>query len=153
MLPAFTERADGVDEMANALPGIIAAQAAQAGLRRMLAEEEKMTGYSNEDLEGDWEFKILRANSAAFRKPEDFRKVLEEEARAGWELVEKFDNSRIRFKRRVSSRRHDEQLLSSGVDPYRVQYGPSLILYRLFFILVALSVVALPLLFSLMLSR
>jgi hypothetical protein len=139
--------------MANALPGIMAAYAAQVQRQRMLAEEEKMTGYTREDLDSDWEFKILRANTAAFRKPDDFRKVLEEEARAGWELVEKFDNSRIRFKRPLSARRHDAQLLSSGVDPYRVHYGMSPGAYSLIVIVIALLLIAVPLIFTLMFAR
>lgn len=48
----------------------------------MLAEEEDMA-YTQEDLSNDWEFKIVRSESGAFRKPEVLKKLLEEEARAG----------------------------------------------------------------------
>ncbi|MEP7358967.1 MAG: hypothetical protein ABI847_17085, partial [Anaerolineales bacterium] len=78
--------------------------------------------YSREELENDWEFKIIRSQTGGFRKPAALQKVIEEEARAGWQLVEKFDNSRVRFKRPRSARQRDAQL-PAGVDPYRVTYG------------------------------
>ena len=79
-----------------------------------------MTKYTDADLQGDWEFKILRCNTAAFGKPEVFQKVCEEEATAGWVLVEKFDNHRLRFKRPMGAREKDAML---EFDPYRTQYG------------------------------
>ena len=81
-----------------------------------------MTKYTDADLQGDWEFKIVRANTAAFRNPEVLRQVCAEEARAGWTLVEKFDNQRLRFKRPIATRAGDAGL---GFDPYRTQYGTS----------------------------
>ena len=81
-----------------------------------------MTAYTNEDLVQGFEFKILRANTNAFRKPEVLRRVLEEEARAGWTLVEKFDNSRVRLKRPASARASDG---SAGIDAYRSHVGIS----------------------------
>ena len=81
-----------------------------------------MTKYSVEELEGDWEFKIVRSTSGAFRRPEIFQSLLEEESLAGWELVEKLDDRRVRFKRRKDARRRDATL-PPGIDPYRSQYG------------------------------
>jgi hypothetical protein len=99
------------------------AVAAAAKRRRMMhTEEEDMARYTQEDLNNDWEFKIVRSESAAFRKPEVLKKLLEEEARAGWVMVEKFDDRRIRFKRPRSARARDV-LLPPGVDPYRTWYG------------------------------
>jgi hypothetical protein len=111
--------------MANLMPTIAAARAARAHQQMLLVEEEKMTPYPREELDHDWEFKIVRASTAAFRKPAVFRRIVDEEARAGWVLVEKFDDSRIRFKRPIEARRGDEQLMASGVDPYRTQFGIS----------------------------
>ena len=85
-------------------------------------EEEELTKYSDAELQGDWEFKILRSNLASFAKPEVLKQVCEEEARAGWVLLEKFDNQRLRFKRPVSARARDAGL---DFDPYRTQYGSS----------------------------
>ncbi len=78
-----------------------------------------MTGYTTDDLSG-WEFKIMRSTFGAFRDPAKVRQLLEQESRAGWELVEKFDDSRIRLKRRVEKRRDDAAL---GSDPYRTTFG------------------------------
>jgi len=81
-------------------------------------EEESMT-YNADDLNG-WEFKIVRSATGAFRKQEIIQQLCREESRAGWEMLEKFDNSRIRFKRRVDRRASDQSL---GFDPYRTNYG------------------------------
>jgi hypothetical protein len=102
----------------------VAAAAAAERQRMMFAEEESMASYTQDDLNNDWEFKIVRSDSAAFRKPEVLKKLLEEEARAGWVMLEKFDDSRVRFKRSRSARTRDA-LLPPGVDPYRTQYGIS----------------------------
>ena len=59
----------------GASAGAAAAAAHAAQLRQQ--EEEEMTRYSAEELAGDWEFKILRSNTAAFRKPEVLRRVCE----------------------------------------------------------------------------
>src|SRR6185295_6668320 len=101
-----------------------AAAAAAAARRRMEEEEEQMTPYSREELENDWEFKIIRSQTGTFRKQAALQKLMDEEARAGWQLVEKFDNSRVRFKRPRSARQRDSQL-PAGVDPYRTHYGIS----------------------------
>lgn len=97
-----------------------AAAAAEAERRRQ--EEEEMTKYTDADLQGDWEFKIVRSNLASFKNPEVLQQVCAEEARAGWTLVEKFDNQRLRFKRPISARAGDAGL---EIDPYRTQYGTS----------------------------
>ena len=99
------------------------AAAAAAARRRMLLEEEEMlTTYAADDLTHHWEFKIVRANRGVFRNPKTFHRLLAEEAQAGWTLVEKFDNTRVRFKRPQQARLNDAQL-PRGVDPYRVHYG------------------------------
>jgi hypothetical protein len=102
----------------------IAVTAGAAAKRRkmLLAEEEDMTQYTQDDLKNDWEFKIVRSGAAAFRKPETLSKLIEEEAQAGWVMLEKLDDSRVRFKRPRSARARDAYL-PDGVDPYRTQYG------------------------------
>ena len=100
------------------------AAAASAAAAQQQEEEEDMTRYTPEELAEGWEFKILRSNSSAFRKPATLQRVVEEEARAGWVLVEKFDDSRIRFKRPRSAREQD-QFLSTDIDPYRTNLGSS----------------------------
>ncbi|MDH5505680.1 MAG: hypothetical protein OEZ02_00485 [Anaerolineae bacterium] len=96
--------------------------AAEERKRRRQMEEEEMTSYSPEDIQADWEFKIVRSSTAAFRNQQIFANLLEEEALAGWEMVEKLDDQRVRFKRKRSERRYDDRL-PPEVDPYRTQYG------------------------------
>src|SRR5512146_1662287 len=96
---------------------------AAAAQRRKMQEEEEMTAYSPEDMQ-KYEFKIVRSSWGIFGNPQKFSQLLQEEARAGWELVEKFDNQRVRFKRPLSYRDRDS-LLPAGVDPYRTHYGIS----------------------------
>jgi len=90
----------------SAATTVAAAAAAAERKRRLQKEEEQMTRYRTEELEG-WEFKIVRAATRKFRRPEVLQRVCEEEARAGWEMLEKFDDSRIRFKRRIDHRAED----------------------------------------------
>src|SRR6266478_6433130 len=98
------------------------AAAAAAEARRRRQEEEEMTPYSKQDLAENWEFKIIRSVTSMFKDPEKMKAILDEEARAGWVLVEKFDNQRIRLKRPHSARAADATL---GFDPYRIQVGMS----------------------------
>jgi hypothetical protein len=101
----------------GATTAIVAAEVA----RKQREEEEKLTSYNKEDLE-DWEFKIVRSATGQFNKSEVVRKVCEEESQAGWELLEKFDEYRIRFKRKTEQRNNDRYL---KIDPYRTQIGIS----------------------------
>ncbi len=100
----------------------IAVHAANEQRRKIEQEEEEMTKYTSEDLDHNWEFKIIRSTYPAFRKPGIFQALLEEESLAGWELVEKLDDRRVRFKRRRETRQRDATL-PPGLDPYRTQFG------------------------------
>ncbi|MBC8331787.1 MAG: hypothetical protein H8E28_07375 [Anaerolineae bacterium] len=100
---------------------IAATAAAQRRRRLEEKEEESMTQYSDDNIE-KWEFKIVRSDAGAFRNPNVMADLLEEEAQAGWEMIEKFDNRRIRFRRPTEARKHDV-MLPDGYDPYRTQYG------------------------------
>jgi len=129
--------------MSHFVPSISAATTGAvvaAHHQQMMAEEERMTTYTSEELEEDWEFKIVRSNSAAFGKREVLQTLLREEAVAGWKMVEKFDDSRIRFKRPRSAREQDAYL-PEGVDPYRTLYGAPAFLYAVLFIGVVLLIV------------
>lgn len=71
-----------------------------------------------------WEFKIVRANRELFRDREIFQQLCEEESQAGWILLEKLDDRRVRFKRPIALR----EIVKSDVlaiDPYRSHYGSS----------------------------
>ena len=99
-----------------------AAAAAAARRRALQEEEERLTDYSPQDLAQGWEFKIVRANTPAFRNSDVMQQVCAEEARSGWELVEKFDDSRLRFKRPAAARNIPAP---AGIDAYRTTYGMS----------------------------
>ena len=81
-----------------------------------------MTPYSPRDLAEDWEFKILRSATSAFKDRAALQRYLAEEAQAGWQLVEKFDNARLRLKRPAAARRDDAHC---AFDPYRTSVGMS----------------------------
>jgi hypothetical protein len=114
-----------------------------AAKKRQQEEEQRLTQYNAEDLNG-WEFKIVHSTFGRFRNTEVIRRLMEEEAQNGWEMVEKFDDYRIRFKRRT-----DRRALHSGggVDPYRTDYGTSRIVLPIIACAVAL-VLALTLLLA-----
>lgn len=90
-----------------------------------------------------WEFKIVRANRDIFRDPEVLQRLCEEEGEAGWILLEKLDDRRIRFKRPVALRDliKPEKL---AIDPYRTQYGPSNKPFVILGMLAALGAIILP---------
>lgn len=104
---------------AGGAAGASAAGAAAARARMLSEEEEILTMMPNEGY-GDYEFKIIRNNFNAFDKPDKMRAALEEEARAGWELVEKFDGNRIRLRRPIACREQDHTL---DFNPYRTTLG------------------------------
>jgi hypothetical protein len=101
--------------------GAAGAAAAAARQQRDQEEEEEVTPF-NTDPSGAVEYKIIRSATGAFKNPAKFRAALEEEARAGWELVEKLDDSRVRLRRSVIWRQKDGEL---SQDPYRIKVGLS----------------------------
>lgn len=102
--------------------GASGASAAAAAARRKQEEEEEEMTLMNTDPSGAVEYKIIRHSLGGFKNPAKFRAALDEEARAGWELVEKLDNSRARLRRSTECRKNDSGL---GQDPYRTQVGIS----------------------------
>ena len=107
----------------GAAAGASAASAAAAAEElRQRQEEEELTPYNQTDLDEDWEFKILRSATGRFKNSEFLQQVLEEEQLAGWRMIEKFDNQRIRLKRRTSAADDDSTL---DFDPYRTDVGVS----------------------------
>jgi hypothetical protein len=97
-----------------------AAAAAEAERRRKQEEEEMTAPYGDESAQ--YEYKIIRSATGGFKNPAWFKTILEEEARAGWELLEKFDDSRVRLRRDVKWRERDATL---SQDPYRIRVGVS----------------------------
>ena len=104
------------------MSGAHAAVHAAQEKKKQEQEEEEMTRYTENELVEDFEFKIVRSATGAFKKREMVEQVIAEESIAGWTFVEKFDDNRMRFKRPASARRNDFGL-PAGVDPYRTTYG------------------------------
>jgi hypothetical protein len=103
-------------------PGWFAIEAEQKRLRKLQQhEEEDQTPYSAEELMENWEFKIVRCVRPLFDDPAFLQGVLHEEARAGWQFVEKFDGMRVRLKRVAGQQPAG---LPAGYDPYRTAVGP-----------------------------
>lgn len=71
-----------------------------------------------------WEFKIVRANRNLFRDSALLQQLCEEEAEAGWILLEKLDDRRVRFKRPMAMRDIVKPEFLN-YDPYRCHYGSS----------------------------
>lgn len=108
-------------------------------------------GNSDPRLVG-WEFKILRSPQDSFRDPVQLKQVLEEEAIAGWILLEKLDDRRLRFKRPIAMR----EVLRSDllpIDPYRTTYGHSSPWKRWAIVMVTFIVILLPSYFGFMLIQ
>ena len=127
-----------------------AAAAAAAAAARKRQEEEEMTPYTEDDLREGWEFKILRSTTNAFKHPQKMKSALHEEARAGWQLVEKFDEGRIRLKRPASAKESDANL---DFDPYRTRVGISEGKLTLFVLLAILGTIGVVLLLLLLLNQ
>lgn len=72
------------------------------------------------------EYKVLTSNTPAFSSREKMQRILEEEAQAGWRLVEKYDNFKIRVERDVSARENDA---NCPFDPYRTTVGVNSAVY------------------------
>jgi hypothetical protein len=98
-------------------------RAKQGNRRREEVEEENLTRYesnTSSDQPKGWEFKILRTSSGGFRGRKVLNKVCAEESQAGWILLEKLDDHRLRFRRPITARDRDN---NCKIDPYRTRYG------------------------------
>lgn len=99
-------------------------------LAKSLQWNGNINGSSHPDLPSrdphlvGWEFKIVRSDRDLFHNPTVFKRLCEEEAMAGWILLEKLDDRRVRFKRLIALRDViDAQSIPH--DPYRTHYGSS----------------------------
>lgn len=83
-------------------------------------EEQVLAALIKQDQEDRYEFKVLHGGFATFRDKERLQQILDEEARAQWELAMKLDDARIVLRRPRTARSRDV-LLGEGIDPYRTQ--------------------------------
>lgn len=68
------------------------------------------------------EYKIIQSQTPLFASTPKMLEVLAEEAKAGWRLLEKEDNYRIKLQRDISNRDNDANL---NFDAYRSTVGVS----------------------------
>ena len=68
------------------------------------------------------EYKVITSQTALFGDTAKMHEVLDQEAKAGWRLLEKQDNYKIRLQREVSHRENDSNL---DIDAYRTAVGVS----------------------------
>lgn len=85
-----------------------------------MAEQQEENNHNYQELQKGWEFKILRTNNDGFRKTSVLKQVCAEELDSGWILLEKLDDSRLRFRRPIKLRERDHL---AKIDPYRSFYG------------------------------
>lgn len=113
-----------------------------------IPSESSVQDGSNTELPKDWhqlgwEFKIVRANRDLFQNSAIFSRVCAEEAEAGWILLEKLDERRLRFKRPMALR----ELIKPETlnrDPYRCYYRASVNLKTWLGAIVLLIAIILP---------
>ncbi len=68
------------------------------------------------------EYKIVQAQTPLFADTKKMQEILAEESEAGWDLLEKEDNYRIKLQRSIENRSNDGNL---KIDPYRTTVGVS----------------------------
>ncbi len=68
------------------------------------------------------EYKVIQAQTPLFSDTQKMLEVLDQEAKAGWSLLEKEDNYKIRLQRNISNRENDKNL---DFDAYRSTVGVS----------------------------
>ncbi|PPT05759.1 hypothetical protein CKA32_002570 [Geitlerinema sp. FC II] len=90
-----------------------------------------------------WEYKIVRTSRDLFGNPAFLQRVRDEEAEAGWILLEKLDDRRIRFKRSIAFGQA-LPLDRLRFDPYRSHVGPTGEAGNWFGVVVVLLALALP---------
>ena len=72
------------------------------------------------------EYKVITSNTPLFANTAKLKQVMDEEAKAGWDLEEKLDNFKVRVSRDKSARDNDD---GCPIDPYRTHVGMNNLLY------------------------
>lgn len=93
----------------------------------------------------DLEYKTIQSQTPIFANTDKMHKVLEEEARAGWRLLSKEDNHKIKLQRDISNRENDKNL---DFDAYRTSIGVSSVVTYVGTSIITLAIVLAILYFS-----
>jgi len=99
-------------------------------------QEEELHNY--QEHQKGWEFKILKTGNDGFRQYKLLKMVCEQELESGWILLEKLDDSRLRFRRPVMFRERDHL---AKLDPYRSHYGSQTTKYIAIVILILIMAI------------
>ncbi|MFT4817639.1 MAG: hypothetical protein ACI9IQ_003155 [Cyclobacteriaceae bacterium] len=91
------------------------------------------------------EFKTMQAQTPLFADSKKMQEILAIEAKAGWDLLEKEDNYRIKLQRDISNRENDKNLDS---DPYATTAGVSSVVTYVGTALLTLAIVSVILYFA-----
>ena len=102
--------------MFNGVPRTAGQGTDREAVRQSQAGLAETTPYTPGELADGWEFKIIRSQLGLFVKRDFRERILAEEGRAGWVLVEKFDDHLMRLKRQ--RKLHPEPEVND-FDPYR----------------------------------
>lgn len=92
------------------------------------------------------EYKVIQAQTPLFADTAKMQEVLDQESRAGWRLLEKQDNYRIKVQRDISHRDNDADL---DFDAYRTTVGVSSVITYGVTALLTIGVVSIILYFAL----
>lgn len=68
------------------------------------------------------EYKIIQSQTPLFASTAKMHEVMEQESKAGWRLLEKEDNYRLKLQRDIANRDNDKNL---DFDAYRSTVGVS----------------------------
>lgn len=68
------------------------------------------------------EYKVIQSQTPMFSDTAKMHEILDEEAKAGWRLLAKEDNYRLKLQRDISNRANDVDL---DLDAYRTTVGVS----------------------------
>jgi hypothetical protein len=93
----------------------------------------------------DLEYKTLQAQTPLFADSKKMHEVLELEAKAGWQLLWKEDNYKLKLQREVSNRENDKSL---DFDAYRSTVGVSSVVTYVGTALLTLAIVSVILYFA-----
>ena len=93
----------------------------------------------------DLEYKTIQAQTPLFADSKKMHAMLEEEAKAGWQLLWKEDNYKIKLQREILHRENDKTL---DFDAYRTSVGVSSVVTYMGTALLTLAIVSVILYFA-----
>ncbi|PCI73978.1 MAG: hypothetical protein COB20_15630 [SAR86 cluster bacterium] len=93
----------------------------------------------------DLEYKTIQAQTPLFADSKQMHAMLEEEAKAGWQMLWKEDNYKIKLQRETSHRENDKNL---DFDAYRSTVGVSSVVTYVGTALLTLAIVSVILYFA-----